>query len=378
MLPFPRGPHPPPHGEKKLGRGNPTGRNHGNPGYTNNTRNEPDKDRAEGIDRHCSRPTRQGVMKCSECFDYNKGVRRGECIACGHTRFALGHLQAVLEGDELEDAALALQFEASVEHHRWSEEEGLISGVNTHAVVECARAVFAGKALVHKEGSVRKNTAVEGSDIDLMVTLASRKRMSDGQRDDLVRALRARTDLFREVNLGRHAIKITPHNGPSLDVVAHHSAFELSPTTLSYLAPAGTCFWGKAGAALAVSGLKVWWNHIKGGIRLKVFRLEDGEQDEPPARMPGHVWEKLVLTLEEELEAQASGDQASGRVKSGFDYFMQTVELLASDASGSRTTWNYPLGGGAVGADWTPIREAAKAALAIWGDSKDLHTAFGI
>jgi len=201
--------------------------------------------------------------------------------------------------------------------------------------------------------------------------------MTDGQRDELLRALRARSDLFRDVRLGRNAIKITPFVGPELDVVAHHSAFELSPTTLKYLAPAGTGFWGKPAAALAVSGLKIWWNHVKGGIDLKVFRVEPNG-DEPPARIPGHVWETLVLSLEEDLKVQASGDQAAGRVQSGFDYFMQAMERLASDASGSSTTWNYPLGGGLVAADWSPIRKATVAALAMWRDTTCLSTAFGI
>jgi len=234
----------------------------------NNTRDEPMKD--EGPDRHCLRPTRKGVMKCSACHDYNKGVRRGECFACGHKRFDVANLLSVLDGAELEKEVLTLSFEESIERRRWSEEEMSAAGVNTNAVLHCVRAVFANKALVHKEGSTRKDTAVDTSDIDLMVTLSNRRAMNDAQRDDLLRALRARVDVFRDVRLGRHAIKIQPHQGPSIDVVAHHSSFELSPTTLKYLAPAGTGFWGKPAVALAVSGIKIWWSAIKDGIELNV------------------------------------------------------------------------------------------------------------
>ena len=131
--------------------GNHSGRNHGAPGYVNNTRIEPNKE--EGPDRHCHRPTKHGVMKCSMCHDYNKGVRRGKCIACDHARFDLGGLAAALEEVELENTKLATQFEERIEQqHRWSEDEVRAAGVNTCAVVTCAKDVFSGKALVHKEG----------------------------------------------------------------------------------------------------------------------------------------------------------------------------------------------------------------------------------
>jgi len=344
----------------------------------NNTRDEPMKD--EGPDRHCLRPTRKGVMKCSACHDYNKGVRRGECFACGHKRFDVANLLSVLDGAELEKEVLTLSFEESIERRRWSEEEMSAAGVNTNAVLHCVRAVFANKALVHKEGSTRKDTAVDTSDIDLMVTLSNRRAMNDAQRDDLLRALRARVDVFRDVRLGRHAIKIQPHQGPSIDVVAHHSSFELSPTTLKYLAPAGTGFWGKPAVALAVSGIKIWWSAIKDGIELNVSVVagQTPGSKSPPARIPGHVWESIVLSLEEALQAQATGDQAAGTVKSGLDYFLQTMEHLASDDSGSSTTWRHPLGGPSVAADWRPIRQASRMALATWQDSHDLRAAFSI
>ena len=92
-LPFPRGPHPPPHGERGKLRGNPTGRNHGSSGYVNNTRVEVDQD----PDRHCFRPTSKGKMKCSRCYDYNSGVRRGVCRACGFNRFDPSELEEALE-----------------------------------------------------------------------------------------------------------------------------------------------------------------------------------------------------------------------------------------------------------------------------------------
>lgn len=380
MHPYPRGPHPPPRGQAGKLRGNPTGRNHGSSGYVNNTRVEvPDPD--EGPDRHCVRPTSKGVMKCSRCYDYNKGVRRGVCRACSYNRFDLSELEEALSSAELEDTALALSFEEAVERNRWSEEEARAVGTNTHAVHLCVKAVFKAKAMVHREGSVRKNTATNASDVDLMVTLSSRKKMSDAERDDLLRALSA-VSLFREVRLGKNAIKITPHQGPKLDVVAHHSAFELSPTTLAYLKPAGVGFWGKPGAALAVSGLKIWWNSVKNRIDLSVYRLQpsftlDPEMSQPPARIPGHVWESIVLSLEEELHEQATGDQETCKVKSGFDYFLEAIQLLASDASGSGTTWNYPLGYPLVAADWDPIREAANAALGIWEEGRNL-CAFGM
>ena len=207
--------------------------------------------------------------------------------------------------------------------------------------------------------------------------------MSDAERDDLLHALDA-VALFREVRLGRNAIKIAPHEGPKMDVVAHHSEFELPPFTLAYLKPAGSGFWGKPAAALAVSGLKIWWNSVKNRIDLSVYRVQpnlnprnlDPEMSHPPARIPGHVWESIVLSLEEELHEQATGDQETCKVKSGLDYFLLAMQLLASDASGSGTTWRYPLGGSLVAADWDPIREEANAALASWEDGRSL-CAFG-
>ena len=66
--------------------------------------------------------------------------------------------------------------------------------------------------------------------------------MRDAERDDLLRSLK-KLDLFGEVRfIGRNAIKITPHQGPRLDVVAHQSDFELSPHTLAYLKPASVGF----------------------------------------------------------------------------------------------------------------------------------------
>ena len=73
----------------------------------NNTRVEvPDPD--EGPDRHCVRPTSKGVMKCSRCYDYNKGVRRGVCRACSYNRFDLSELEEALSSAELEDTALTV------------------------------------------------------------------------------------------------------------------------------------------------------------------------------------------------------------------------------------------------------------------------------
>ena len=153
MHPYPRGPHPPPRGQAGKLRGNPTGRNHGSSGYVNNTRVEvPDPD--EGPDRHCVRPTSKGVMKCSRCYDYNKGVRRGVCRACSYNRFDLRELEEALSSAELEDTALALSFEEAVERNRWSEEEARAVGTNTHAVHLCVKAVFKAKAMVHREGTL--------------------------------------------------------------------------------------------------------------------------------------------------------------------------------------------------------------------------------
>lgn len=384
MFPFPRGPHPPPHGERGKLRGNATGRNHGSFGYVNNTRVEVG-DAEKDPDRHCFQPTSKGKMKCSRCYDYNSGVRRGVCRACGYNRFDPSELEEALGSAELEDTALALSFEEAVERNRWSEEESRAAGMNTHAVHLCVKEVFAGKALVHKEGSVRKNTDTNASDVDLMVTLSSRKKMSDAERDGLLRALGA-VALFREVRLGRNAIKITPHEGPKMDVVAHHSEFDLPPFTLAYLKPAGTGFWGKPAAALAVSGLKIWWNSVKIRIDLSVHWVQpnlnlDPEMSHPPARIPGHVWESIVLSIEEELHEQATGGPETCKVKSGLDYFLQAMQLLASTASASGTTWSYPLGGSLVAANWDPICEEANAALASWEDGRSLRAfgrAFGV
>lgn len=56
--------------------------------YRHNTRMTPGKSGETDPDRHCKRPPRKGNMKCSKCFDYNKGVAIGRCQVCGNNNFA--------------------------------------------------------------------------------------------------------------------------------------------------------------------------------------------------------------------------------------------------------------------------------------------------
>lgn len=135
------------------------------------------------------------------CFDYNRGVCRGVCGWCGFDRFSMSEAHsalALIEGREVTPEisraiATDLEFEARIEkYHRWSEPVERQSRANNRIVLEVAQGVFDGKACVHKEGSVRKHTAVQGSDVDLMVTLSDWRAMADAQRLTLEQALRAR------------------------------------------------------------------------------------------------------------------------------------------------------------------------------------------
>lgn len=71
-------------------KGSCSGWNGNDPGYNNNTKLGVGRSGLSDPDRHTSRPpsgspSRQSVMKCDKCFDYNKGVKLGKCSRCGNT-----------------------------------------------------------------------------------------------------------------------------------------------------------------------------------------------------------------------------------------------------------------------------------------------------
>ena len=255
----------------KRARGNPRGHNHGRADYCNNTRYKRSKPGAP-TDRHCVHPTSTGKMKCGQCNNYNSGVRRGACNDCSFDRFRLA------TGPEA-------KFEQRLEGlHRWSRAKELATGTNTSIIVNVARQLFGGNTTVAKEGSVRKNTATQDSDLDLMVRLpqsrrdaatlwffvrllgcwepglvtlvtrtleaqvkvsADGRRLANARRDllplsrpmskhehqRLRDALAAHADVFASVTVAKHAIKVVPANGGAeTDVVAHryHSDFTFS------------------------------------------------------------------------------------------------------------------------------------------------------
>lgn len=72
-------------------KGNASGRNHGMPGFINNTREGFGKSRSSAEpDRHCDRRTKGNRdMKCERCYDYNSGVEAKSCKMCGHTNSVL-------------------------------------------------------------------------------------------------------------------------------------------------------------------------------------------------------------------------------------------------------------------------------------------------
>ncbi len=68
-------------------KGNADGRNHGMPGFVNNTREGFGKSGSSSDpDRHCYRRSESsGNMKCESCHNYNSGVSAKSCKLCGHT-----------------------------------------------------------------------------------------------------------------------------------------------------------------------------------------------------------------------------------------------------------------------------------------------------
>lgn len=332
-------------------------------------------------DRHCIQPTKKGKMKCMRCFDYNGGVRCGVCKKCGFDRFDADELAPMLLRLDVDDAhrtaapPMDVCFEARIERsHRWSDETLAAVGANNHCVHRVVKETFAEKAMVHVEGSVRKNTAVRSSDVDLMVTLSHRAEMTEEERQRLAGALRARTDVFKNVVVGKNSIKVTPVCGPQLDVVAHHSAFE---GAAPYLQPAGTGFWGRPAAALAVSGLKVWWDSLPASQTVGAWNGAT-----PLTKpVPGRAWEEMVLRLGSDF-VRAYASMLSGtkrqrtRVQAGADTglsrFLAVMQWLAADDH------HKAMEGTSVPMMlWLPVHRAAKTAFAAWLRSPRLE-AFGI
>jgi hypothetical protein len=67
-----------PNSPNQVMSGNPNGDNRETPGYINNTKEGVGKSGDSNPDRHFYRPasgspSRQRAMKCSRCYDYNKG-----------------------------------------------------------------------------------------------------------------------------------------------------------------------------------------------------------------------------------------------------------------------------------------------------------------
>ena len=339
----------------------------------------------EGFDRHCFRPTRSGIMKCRRCYDYNRGVMYGVCSVCKFNRFDVDMVSDVCNPNRKDSVhcpeALDLEFEECIQLNKWTDSEVRAAASNTDKIFHLVNKMFGGGAAVHKEGSVRKNTAIQISDVDLMVTLKGRRQMTDNERDCLVRNLQALIDgttgayMFQQVKVGLHAIKATPMKGPRIDIVAHHSNFKLSPRAQNYLKPAGKTFWGLPAATLAVSGMKVWWHSVS-----------------KTNKIPGYIWEELVVHIEKDILREAARDQDMFTVKSGLAYFLQTMTVLATtrpqhlQQPQSETPWWRRYAEATYATfEWTPAREkflhrvckAAQHAVELWEDNHDLCTAFG-
>ena len=365
--------------------------------YVHNTRILGDARDCEGIDRHCYRRASSGRMKCLQCFDYNFWVVRGRC-RCGFDRFDTTLLRMAIRDMSWDTALLFtgpdgsepnfdrlifdhIDFEMRIEQRRWSVANLKWAARNTKEILKTLRDVFGQEVCVHREGSVRKNTAIESSDLDLMITLEDHRAMTRSERDAIVTALRTRIDTFTDVCLGRNSIKVTPMYGPAIDLVAQHSDFvPYSPPRR--LPVADTRLWGKPTMSLAVSGLKLWWHSIS----------------QAPSKVPGFFWEVLVTQQEDEECAMASEQRDFFSSTSGLTYFLQTLKLLADwgdsyarKQSSGETSCEDESGGlltpQVVALKWTPIlpehilaelRQAAKAAIAVWGRGHDLREAFGL
>jgi hypothetical protein len=338
----------------------------------------------EGVDRHCFRKASSGRMKCFSCADYNFGVVRGCCDWCKFDRFDTTLLRSVFSND-LDDTLTSVfgrlvgdhvEFEARVEkQHRWSKATYRALTRNTQIIIKAVRDVFGQQSWIHKEGSLRKDTAVESSDVDLMITLEGNRAMTIAERDELVRAMRCCTYAFKEVAMGHNSIKITPFVGPMIDIIAHCSDFvAYSPERVRSIAD--NKLRGKPAMSLAVSGLKIWWHSVA----------------PPEYTVPGSFWEVLVTQLQtEDLDgATTSGNYVHSFIQfsSGFTYFLQTMKLLADSGGTSSTsdTWTNDRGS-MVAFKWTPIlpedrlaevRRAAANALELWDSRHDLRAAFGI
>ena len=63
------------------------------------------------------------------------------------------------------------------------------------------------RAWLTKEGSVRKNTAVCDSDLDLMVHLSREQKMTRDERETLKTQLEQLSGVFERVTLGPNAVR---------------------------------------------------------------------------------------------------------------------------------------------------------------------------
>jgi len=281
-------------------------------------------------------------MKCQKCHDYNRGVRSGTCSRCSFDRFQ----------DAAHEEAVA--FEKKIEQkHRWSDEKARATGANTQLIKDTVKAVFHERAVISKEGSVRKCTEIEGSDLDLMITLSHNSPMTEAQREELAQELRKRTDVFQDVNIAHHAIKCEPHEGAPVDIVAHHSMF-----CFKYLRPAGDKFWDRSAASLAVSGLKVWWGS-------RSTREDAGKP------IPGTGWEEVVLRSVDPAATPGSETWQSGISETGFAHFLSTLKLLSTNIEVCEGT-QIPR------RCWDAINDAARNSLLLWADDPDFEVAFGV
>lgn len=251
------------------GKGNASGNNVGHRGYTNGTRDEPGKN----PDRHVHRsPWRGKAMKCGGCFNYNKGVTKGECSACGHQRF----------GTDMQS-----RFAKLIQEQTWDATTQKANSINIQTIWDLLKKVLGPSAVVSRQGSSRKHTDIYCSDLDLMVDLTTsttmsvvQKQMTVHQRKILAEAINEHP-VFLEAQIGLNAIQVVPHVGSHIDIVAHHSNFG-SPAIKTYLRPAGVEFFEWPSGQTAVRALKLWANSHK---QYKVHKV------------PGVVWEELVLSL---------------------------------------------------------------------------------
>jgi ribosomal protein L37E len=324
-------------------------------------------------------------MKCRRCNDYNRNVAQGVCSKCQFNRFDYEMVSEMCNPNKTSTIicpdAVDLEFEEYIQRSKWDDITLRKAASNTDKIHHLIQQLFGGGAMVHKEGSVRKHTDTRTSDVDLMITLKGRRQMTSCERDLLMHGLQFLTDdstgdsVFQQVEVGCRAIKVTPTTGPSIDIVAHHSNFQLSSWTQNYLKPAGTMFWGFPAATLAVSGLKVWWHSLNMGKKNKI---------------PGYLWEELVIHVTRDLLNEAECDQDTCTIKSGLAYFLQTMTIFklsynAEDPQQTTYWWRGKVEAANVVFEWTPAREnilhrvckAARDALQSWEIEHDLCKAFG-